>query len=414
MVSAIGNTLPEDHEACYDMSGAIAGVPHQCVCSEDFCSEDSCSSAGGSWTTGCSSCNCHGVEVEPEAVQNDRIGEGCYRGIECDCDPNFCTQSTCETDGGIWSNQCRTCQCDENELDPFGSISSSTLNNISRESVKNGFCDYGYGECEGDLKGECCALEKTECGDSNESIFMSSRQIESASEGHGGACLLQESVREKPLGECSIVSKASTVETICSPNKASCETRGEFFEVEAGSSDKMCKVENTLFGRCGDRCSWSPDDCNGSEKWTFPSEECACEKFRVGGCQKDGNTFCAVSKDACDDSSEWLSPLDVTKESNIECFLCNELGKGGTTYTGSSTTISSSKQGSDQISQNEGQNTIVLVAGIVGALLAAFCIVIFCSVCKSSNKEKEVLPKPFEPPIFEIEHSHTSNNTSTQ
>merc|ERR1712176_82928 len=187
----------------------------------------------------------------------------------------------------------------------------------------------------------------------------------------------------------------------------------------------MCKIENTLFGRCGDRCSWSPDDCafglNGREKWTFPSEECTCEKVRVGGCQKDGNIFCAVSEDACDDLSEWLSPLDVTKSFNVECFLCNEVGEGNfgdgssiyatTTYTGSSKTFSSSTERNGQISQNNEENAIALVAGILVAIFGSLCIVLLCSFYKYSQKEKEVLPK-FVPPISEIEDS-PSFDTST-
>ncbi len=184
---------------------------------------------------------------------------------------------------------------------------------MSRKSVQAGHCAY---------PDAYCAFEKTQCTD--DLNFRSSRQMQGAPErAHGGVCLLQESIRAEPLGECG--------EGTCSPNAASCITLGGTASTlynDIPFDGKKCLVEETKFGRCDDRCSWSPDDCDFGERWTFPSEECRCDKVRVGGCLKDDKVFCAVSPDACDDISTWLDPKKVDTDTNYKCFLCREVSSG--------------------------------------------------------------------------------------
>ena len=43
---------------CYDVSGAITSVAHQCTCAHSVCCESQCEAQGGLWTDGCSSCEC--------------------------------------------------------------------------------------------------------------------------------------------------------------------------------------------------------------------------------------------------------------------------------------------------------------------------------------------------------------------
>merc|ERR1711933_332603 len=176
-----------------------------------------------------------------------------------------------------------------------------------RKSVQAGYCDY---------PDYVCALEKTFC-ESGDVLFRSSREMQGAPErAHGGVCLLQESIREYPLGNC--VSETSG--TACSPNEESCEGFGEF------SLSGACMIDDTKFGRCGNNhCAWSPENCSEGEEWNFPSNDCSCDQVKVGACEKDGDVFCAVSRDSCDDKSEWLSPLEVSMKSDIDCFLCNEM-----------------------------------------------------------------------------------------
>jgi len=129
---------------------------------------------------------------------------------------------------------------------------------------------------------------------------------------HGGICLWSSTVHEKRVGQCS--------DGTCSPNKASCGSGLDF--MDAKQSTENCDVDSTAFGRCGDRCSWSPDDCSVGEEWTFPSEGCSCDKVQVGACEKDGQIFCSVSPDSCDDKATWLHALDVVSTTPNVCYLC--------------------------------------------------------------------------------------------
>jgi hypothetical protein len=86
-------------------------------------------------------------------------------------------------------------------------------------------------------------------------------------------------------------------------------------------------VEDMDFGACqadsgAIRCAWAPEDCVKGETYSFPVEECSCDKVRVGGCNHDGEAFCAVSADGCDEASTWFDVLGIVAETNTECHLC--------------------------------------------------------------------------------------------
>jgi len=130
---------------------------------------------------------------------------------------------------------------------------------------------------------------------------------------HGGICLWSQTIHEKRVGQCS--------DGACSPNKSSC---GGLDFLDSQQSTENCDVDSTLFGRCGDRCSWSPDNCSAGEEWTFPSQGCNCDQVQVGACEKDGFIFCSVSPDSCDDKATWLSPVDVASTTPYQCYLCRE------------------------------------------------------------------------------------------
>jgi len=164
-------------------------------------------------------------------------------------------------------------------------------------------------------------LEGWECGDAE---FMSSRLLQSEPGAHGGDCLLQSNIKEKPLGRCQTGNRE------CSPNQKSC--LGDWLNLE-----EDCLVKDTIFGSCDDRCSWSPDDCVSGEKWTFPSTGCSCDKVQVGACEKDGMKYCAVSYAGCDIETKWLSPLEA-----VDCFLCREVLYPPTSPTGTTPSTPSS------------------------------------------------------------------------
>jgi len=97
--------------SCYDVSGAIAGTAHKCVCDDTYCNEDKCVDDGGIWAENCNSCSCDGKGE----TQTDTglTGDGCYDTSvnQCSCDPSVCSEETCSASGGQWGDSCRSCQC---------------------------------------------------------------------------------------------------------------------------------------------------------------------------------------------------------------------------------------------------------------------------------------------------------------
>lgn len=97
--------------SCYDVSGDIAGTANACYCEPSHCDEDACANDGGVWTDRCTSCHCD--ENEETTSDNSITGDGCYdQDInQCVCDPSVCEEGSCAASGGIWSDSCRSCQC---------------------------------------------------------------------------------------------------------------------------------------------------------------------------------------------------------------------------------------------------------------------------------------------------------------
>jgi len=96
--------------------------------------------------------------------------------------------------------------------------------------------------------------------------------------------------------------------------------------------------------------------------------------------------FCAVSADACDDLSMWLTPLEVVTNTDTNCFLCRELPSGSGAYDGVSSANKSSGEG------GLGDGAII---GITVTCGVALCVVIiaFASVTmKRRRYGKDTLP----------------------
>jgi hypothetical protein len=100
---------------CYSMPDA----PMQCTCNDSVCSNETCTSANGTWMANCKSCTCdEGNESTDEGNEDDgddSTGWGCYDITVhvCGCAPEFCSEETCEKAGGIFTDGCGTCMCEE-------------------------------------------------------------------------------------------------------------------------------------------------------------------------------------------------------------------------------------------------------------------------------------------------------------
>jgi hypothetical protein len=97
--------------SCYDVEGVINNIAHQCYCEPSHCNEDTCVNDGGIWTEGCGSCHCD--ENQVATTDTSITGDGCYdQDINtCICDSSVCSEGTCSASGGQWSANCRSCQC---------------------------------------------------------------------------------------------------------------------------------------------------------------------------------------------------------------------------------------------------------------------------------------------------------------
>mmetsp|Transcript_41686 Transcript_41686/g.81722 ORF Transcript_41686/g.81722 Transcript_41686/m.81722 type:complete len:276 (-) Transcript_41686:1-828(-) len=185
---------------------------------------------------------------------------------------------------------------------------------MSRKSVQAGACGNWNN----------CVLEANLCPPGE--TYRSSREIQKVPGAHGGACVDSRSVQRisMSVGRCGTEGVCVNLAEACPP-----DARENFIEglasgcTIAGDADDA--DSKTLYGSCNSRCSWSPLDCGPGENWNISSETCPCHQVRVGACDKEGRIFCAVSEKACDDSSKWVSALEMfSHNSKIDCFLCRE------------------------------------------------------------------------------------------
>ena len=85
--------------SCYDFSGAINGIPNRCVCNDQYCYEPACTAGGGIWTDGCNSCSCEDIinkapTVSPATQAPTTGSPACF-----------------DQDGSI-GNEANSCVCD--------------------------------------------------------------------------------------------------------------------------------------------------------------------------------------------------------------------------------------------------------------------------------------------------------------
>jgi hypothetical protein len=97
--------------------------------------------------------------------------------------------------------------------------------------------------------------------------------------------------------------------------------------------DENCTVTQDLtrealalntYGKCGDRCVWSPEDCLEGEDYIPHDFECTADKVQIGACFA-GHAFCAVGPESCiqrfqEDEPFWTHQ-EVVDKVGANCFL---------------------------------------------------------------------------------------------
>lgn len=239
----------------------------------------------------------------------------------------------------------------------------TTTTPLGRQSVKGGQCspkDFATSSF--------CALDSTECHNAGDYSWISGREVGLFS--HGFSCLESKQVKATSLGKCADGS--------CSPNAETCGGNSTN-TTNFSKSSSSCTVENTKYGKCGDRCSWSPDECLSDEEWLFPAEECSCDNVRVGACTytKYSSVTCAISFTACDESSVWVPPLNVPDMFNFDCFLCRATSAPVPSPPAREIEIIKSESlaldndnGNGNVGRSDENNT-TLLGGAIGGVIAA-------------------------------------------
>lgn len=113
--------------------------------------------------------------------------------------------------------------------------------------------------------------------------------------------------------------------------------------------------------------------------------------------------FCAVSANACDDLSMWLTPLEVVANTDTNCFLCREPRSDSGTYgSDSGSNESGSGANNDLSSANKssgrgglGDGAIISITVTCGVALCV-AIIAFATV---TLKRRRYGDKTLSPPV---------------
>ncbi len=115
------------------------------------------------------------------------------------------------------------------------------------------------------------------------------------------------------IGRCGTNGRCTNIASICD-------------DPSSFSYDPTCTIirdmssnELTTYGRCNDRCSWSPDDCTSGETWVANDSKCTADQVAVGACFA-GHAFCSVSNLGCE-NEPFLDYNEVREQIGVNCFL---------------------------------------------------------------------------------------------
>ena len=109
----------------------------------------------------------------------------------------------------------------------------------------------------------------------------------------------------------------------CSNLASRCDDPSTFVALDQTCTITRDKANSrlTTYGKCNDRCSWSPDDCKDGETWTKDDLTCSADKVEIGACAA-GYNFCSVSSKACVQPSEpYINHSDLLAKLDIRCIL---------------------------------------------------------------------------------------------
>jgi len=121
------------------------------------------------------------------------------------------------------------------------------------------------------------------------------------------------------IGRCGDSGECSNLASRCADNTT-------FVEVDTNCTTTQDLSNDSLvtYGKCGERCVWSPDDCLQGENYTANDGNCTANKVRIGACFA-GFAFCSVSPTSCNQPGLPEEPYwrhhEVQEIVGANCFL---------------------------------------------------------------------------------------------
>lgn len=183
---------------------------------------------------------------------------------------------------------------------------------------------------------------------------------------------------------------------------ATCQCHGENGH---DYSSHTVEFKATKYGACSDgssekRCVMNSWSCEAGESWVHPDEVqgdgCTCETTRVGACFHQLGSTCAVDKDSCTDSEEFISPFDAFNR-GMECLLCST---SDLTLAAQQEQLTSVDSSSVKVSK-VGFGLLIAAACFFGVTTIAF---VLCFLLRRRNRTNESLSesKTIERPSISV------------
>jgi len=197
----------------------------------------------------------------------------------------------------------------------------------------------------------------------------------------------------------------------CSNLQSRCEDQSSFTVL-----DPTCTTTQDLsneygtfvtYGKCGDRCVWSSDDCLEGEAYIRDNPECTADKVQIGACFA-GNAFCAVGQKSCTqpglpDEPFWTHQ-EVQETVGANCFLSRLPGPPTASPVAAPPTVGTRQNNIVTASLNEGGFQTGTLVAIVAVVAVAVGIVIGMSsvYCKRTDEEAWKVEKQHTLPVEDL------------
>lgn len=124
------------------------------------------------------------------------------------------------------------------------------------------------------------------------------------------------------IGRCGDSGECSNLPSGCE-NEDTWEKYDESCTITVDSMPQT-QLSYVTYGRCGNRCVWSPNDCMEDEDYIRKSPECTANKVQIGACFA-GHAFCAPSQESCTQPGRidepFLTHQEVRDNVGANCYL---------------------------------------------------------------------------------------------